>query len=120
MPKAGSSRESEARLGHQSLRRAVSRTFRHVTGLSVAKILPVFTELRGALHAAGASPQRAVTAAATPATDKRPAARRVFEEKAIWLRCSSVTARWRGCSLLAPCHLAFSSKTGPHLFLNTL
>ena len=37
-----------------------------------------------------ASPQRAVRNEPTPATDKRPAARRVFGEKAVWLRCSSV------------------------------
>lgn len=42
---------------------------------------------------AGTSPQRAVTAEPTQATDKRPAARRVFEEKAGWLRCSSVRDR---------------------------
>src|SRR4029079_7308607 len=42
---------------------------------------------------AGASPQRAVTAEPTKATGKRPAARRVFEEKAGWLRCSSVGDR---------------------------
>src|SRR6185295_10055462 len=41
----------------------------------------------------GASPQRAVTTEPTLATDKRPAARRVFGEKAAWLRCSSVTDR---------------------------
>jgi len=41
----------------------------------------------------GASPQRAVTGEPTQATDKRPAARRVFAEKAVWLRCSSVRDR---------------------------
>src|SRR6266540_7570408 len=41
----------------------------------------------------GASPQRAVTVEPTLAAGKRPAARRVFVEKAGWLRCSSVTAR---------------------------
>src|SRR2546421_5351407 len=40
---------------------------------------------------AGASPQRAVTAEPTRAAAKRSAARRVFAEKAAWLRCSSVT-----------------------------
>src|SRR6185503_13626686 len=35
---------------------------------------------------AGASPQRAVTAEPTQAADKRPAAQRVFAEKAGWLR----------------------------------
>ncbi len=63
---------------------------------------------------AGASPQRAVTAESTQAADKRPAARRVFGEKADWLRCSSVADRWRISSLVAPRHPAFSAKTGPH------
>src|SRR3989442_4080420 len=40
--------------------------------------------------AARSAPQRAVRNEPTPATDKRPAARRVFGEKAVWLRCSSV------------------------------
>ena len=38
----------------------------------------------------GASPQRAVMTEPTPPTAKRPAARRVFEQKAVWLRCSSI------------------------------
>ena len=38
----------------------------------------------------GASPQRAVTTEPTPAKDKRPTARRVFAQKTVWLRCSSV------------------------------
>src|SRR6266508_3155073 len=63
----------------------------------------------------GAAPQRAVTAELTLAAGKRPAARRVFAEKAVWLRCSSVTAPLRGCSLVAPRHPAFSTKTGPHV-----
>ena len=62
---------------------------------------------------AGASPQRAVTAEPTPGRAKRTVARRVFAEKAGWLRCSSVTDRWRVCSLVAPRHPAFSAKTGP-------
>src|SRR5262245_19053274 len=37
-----------------------------------------------------ASPQRAVRSESTLATDKRPAPRRVFAEKAGWLRCFSV------------------------------
>src|SRR6267143_6446806 len=37
-----------------------------------------------------ASPHRAVRNEPTPATGKRPAARRVFAEKAVWPRCSSV------------------------------
>ncbi len=61
----------------------------------------------------GASPQRAVTVEPTLAAGKRPAARRVFAEKAAGLRCSSVTDRWRVCSLVAPRPAAFSAKTGP-------
>src|SRR6266478_6242212 len=60
-----------------------------------------------------ASPQRAVRNETTPATGKRPAARRVFGQKAVWLRCSSVPDRWRVCSLVAPRHPAFCPKTGP-------
>src|SRR6266511_1524858 len=41
----------------------------------------------------GASPQRAVTVEPTQATDKRPAAQRVFAEKAAWLCCFSVEDR---------------------------
>src|SRR5436190_12405846 len=63
---------------------------------------------------AGASPQRAVTAEPTPANAKRSAARRVFAEKARWLRCSSVTGPGWPCSLVTPRHRAFSAKTGPH------
>jgi hypothetical protein len=73
----------------------------------------------------GASPHRAATTKPTLATDKRSAARRVFGEKAVWRRCSSVkdppgvfsfveseqrrSARLRGL----PCHTAFSPKTAP-------
>ncbi len=66
-----------------------------------------------------ASPQRAVRNEPTLATDKRPAARRVFAEKAVWLRparecfrsCSVVAAR--SASFVAPRHPAFSPKTAP-------
>ena len=44
----------------------------------------------GGASRTGHSPQRAVTAEPTPATGKRPAARKGFGEKAGWLRCSSV------------------------------
>ena len=47
----------------------------------------------GGASRTGHSPQRAVTAEPTPATGKRPAARRGFGEKAGWLRCSSVGDR---------------------------
>ena len=66
---------------------------------------------------ARASPQRAVRAEPTQAAGKRPAARRVFAQKAVWLRCSSVADRcgYPGpCGSIAPCHTAFSAKTGPH------
>src|SRR6266481_4167653 len=60
-----------------------------------------------------ASPQRAVRNESTPATDKRPAARRVFGEKAVWLRCSSVEDPPGIFSFVAPRHPAFSPKTAP-------
>ena len=60
-----------------------------------------------------ASPQRAVRNEPTPATDKRPAARRVFAEKAVWLRCSSVEDPRGIFSFVAPRHPAFSPKTAP-------
>src|SRR5713226_4212295 len=60
-----------------------------------------------------ASPQRAVTTEPTPATDKRPAARRVFAEKAVWLRCSSVEDPPGIFSFVATRHPAFSPKTAP-------
>src|SRR5437899_11957495 len=60
-----------------------------------------------------ASPQRAVRNEPTPATDKRPAARRVFAEKADWLRCSSVEDPPGIFSFVAPRHPAFSPKTAP-------
>src|SRR6266446_6305494 len=91
---------------------------------------PRLHKLRGALRrgilavakaalAARSAPQRAVRNEPTPATDKRPAARRVFEEKAVWLRpareclrsCSVVAAR--SASFVAPRHPAFSPKTAP-------
>src|SRR5260370_42661040 len=60
-----------------------------------------------------ASPQRAVRNEPTLATDKRPAARRVFGEKAVWLRCSSVEDPPGLFSFVAPRHPAFSPKTAP-------
>ncbi len=57
-------------------------------------------------------PQRAVRNEPTPATDKRPAARRVFAEKAAWLRCSSVEDPPGIFSFVAP-DTAFSPKTAP-------
>src|SRR6185503_4778885 len=60
---------------------------------------------------AGASPQRAVTAKPTQSTGKRTAARRVFAEKAVWLRCSSVEDTPGIFSFVAPRHPAFSPKT---------
>ena len=64
-----------------------------------------------------ASPQRAVRNESTQATGKRPAARRVFAQKARRLRCGSVTAPCQGCSLVAPRHRAFCAKTDPLLIL---
>ena len=61
----------------------------------------------------GASPQRAVAAEPTRATGKSAAARRFVEQKAVWLRCSSVTGRWQPCSFVAPRHPAFCSTTVP-------
>ncbi len=51
----------------------------------------------------------------TQATGKRPAARRVFAEKAVWLRCSSVEDPPRVFSFVAPHHSAFSAKTAPFI-----
>jgi len=60
-----------------------------------------------------ASPQRAVRPEPTQATDKRPAARRGFAQKAGWLRCSSVEYPQGIFSFVAPRHPAFSPKTAP-------
>lgn len=64
-----------------------------------------------------ASPQRAVRTEPTKVTAKRTAARRVFAQKALWLRCSSLTDRWRVCSLVSPRQRAFCAKTGPRRIL---
>src|SRR5579859_1003174 len=61
----------------------------------------------------GASPNRAVTTEPTPTTGKRPAARRVFEGKAVWLCCSLVGDPPGIFSFVAPRHPAFPSKTSP-------
>ena len=61
----------------------------------------------------GASPQRAVPTEPTPDKDKRPAGRRVFGRKAVWLRCSSVEDPQGVFSFVAPRHPAFSPKTAP-------
>lgn len=62
-----------------------------------------------------ASPQRAVTSEPTQATGKSTAARRVDEQMAAWLRCSSVTGRWQPCSFVAPRHPAICSTTVPFI-----
>src|SRR5882724_12751801 len=62
---------------------------------------------------AGASPQSAVTAEPTQAAGKSAAARRVFGEKAVWLRCSSVEDPPGIFSFVASHHSAFSPKTAP-------
>src|SRR5215469_17271946 len=66
-----------------------------------------------------ASPSRQVGISNEPtlATDKRRAARRVFAQKAAWLRCSSLTDPPGICSLVAPRHSAFWAKTGPLFIL---
>src|SRR5438309_10139816 len=71
--------------------------------------------------AARSAPQRAVSNESTPATDKRPAARRVFGQKAVWLRpareclrsCSVVAAR--SASFVAPSGL-FPENSAPRSF----
>src|SRR5215203_3917068 len=60
-----------------------------------------------------ASPQRAVRTEPTPATDKRPAARRVFAPQAGWLRCSSVEDPQGIFSFVVPRHPARGAKTAP-------
>src|SRR5665213_3313261 len=65
----------------------------------------------------GASPKRAVTTEPTQATDKRPAARRIFAEKAVWHLCSSVEDPQGIFSFVAPSHTAFSAKTAPIVVL---
>src|SRR5215207_844113 len=60
-----------------------------------------------------ASPQRAVRTEPTRATDKRPAARRVFSPQAGWLRCSSVEDPPGIFSFVAPRHPACGTKTAP-------
>src|SRR6266852_7384330 len=62
-----------------------------------------------------ASPQRAVRNEPTPATDKRPAARRVFGEKAVWLCCSSVEDPPGIFSFVAPSGL-FPENSAPRSF----
>src|SRR6266852_154614 len=57
-----------------------------------------------------ASPQRAVRNEPTPATDKRPAARRVFGEKAVWLRPAREC--FRGCSVVAARSASFVAPSG--------
>jgi hypothetical protein len=70
---------------------------------------------RGQGGEAGASPQRAVRAEPTQATGKRPAARRVFAEKTLWLRCSSVEDPQGIFSFVASRQTAFSAKTAPFI-----
>src|SRR5438445_4105053 len=67
-----------------------------------------------------ASPQRAVRNEPTPATDKRPATRRVFGEKAVWLRCSSVEGPPGIFSFVAPAIRPFLRKQRPPEFPNRL
>jgi len=62
---------------------------------------------------ARASPKWAVRAEPTPAPAKRPAARRVFAGRAVWLCCSSVTDRCGYAPFVAPRHPALPAKTAP-------
>src|SRR5215212_4253151 len=59
------------------------------------------------------SPKRAVRTEPTPATAKRPAARRVFAPRAGRLRCSSVEDPQGIFSFVAPRHPARGAKTAP-------
>src|SRR5439155_24472905 len=69
----------------------------------------------------GASPKRAVPTEPTLAKDKRAAAQRVFAQKVVWLRCSSVedpqgvfsfVAPRQSASLLHENSTAWNFKTG--------
>ncbi len=82
---------------------------------------PRLHKLRGALRrgilavakaalAARSAPQRAVRNEPTPATDKRPAARRVFGEKAVWLRPAREC--FRSCSVVAAHSASFVAPAG--------
>ena len=74
------------------------------------------------------SPKRALSAEPTTAAAKRPAARRVFAPKALWLRCSSVedppgifsfveSEQIKSCpASRAARHRAFGAKTEPLVF----
>ena len=55
-----------------------------------------------------------ILAGPTQAADKRPAVRRVFAERAVWLRCFSIEDRPGIISFVAPRQTALSAKTGPH------
>src|SRR6266581_9192333 len=120
------------------MRAALNIAFRdpQLKCLTISILEPVW-KLRGALRrgilavakaalAARSAPQRAVRNEPTPATGKRPAARRVFGEKAIWLRparecfrsCSVVAAR--SASLVAPAIRPFARKQRPSQFPNRL
>src|SRR6266536_5467061 len=58
---------------------------------------------------------------ATKSGRKRPAALRVCAEFGLWLRCSSVTAPWRGCALLAPRHRPnWAQRTSSYLCLRPI
>ncbi len=64
-----------------------------------------------------ASPQQIATVEQTPAKVERAAARRVFAQKAVWLRFSSVEDPPGIFSFVAPRHPAFCPKTGaPGIF----
>ena len=73
----------------------------------------------GGASRTGQSPQRAVTVATTKLPAKRPAVQRIFEEKAVWLRCSSVEDPAKVFSFVAPRRPPFSSKTASPSILKT-
>ena len=126
------------------LREAALRACFEITRGSAARDFGCGQGGEGASARAPASPQRAVTTEPTQAADKRAAARlvrrswseggRVFGEKAVWRRCSSVEdppGVWasqalpfslpkhccalprKAVSFVAPSHTAFSPKTAP-------
>ena len=99
-----------------------TNTVRSPNSKSATRSWPMLARCRRFIRAqggeVGASPQRAVTTEPTPATDKRPAARRVFAQKTVWLRCSSVKDPQGVFSCVARRHPAFSPKTARLVVFN--
>ena len=61
----------------------------------------------------GASPKRAAATELTLDKDERNAARRVFAQKVVWLRCSLVEDPQGVFSFVAPRQPTFCTKTAP-------